>query len=638
MTTLEELLKKSRAGAFAPELDNKVPDRSSTAAPEKKPVPAATEQAPAEYTTHYVTTRDQAESAVKALIHEVKDRDNGTFGVDIETAKKAPHAHLEQAGLEPHLSEIRLFQICANPETVYVFDIKATGLEVLQPLFQYNMVAHNALFELKHLYHAGITVPSMDCTLLMHNALTGKRSSLKDLVKRYQKEDISKEEQESDWGAPVLTEQQIEYAGKDAVMALKLYRYLKEKMPGRPQENLYALLKDVQDPVMKMEYHGCNCNAATLLVLMEEWKTKADAALETCRTMLGKDTNLNSPAQISNWLEKNLDKNELERWPKTETGNLETGADVLQRHQHLPFVAPLADYKKYDKLGSFGKGLLKHINPVTGRVHPSFLIGGANTGRFTCNNPNFQNIPRDEAIRSLIQAATGCKLVSADYSQVELRILAMTANESVMLKAYEDGKDLHRLTASNVSGIPFEDVTGEQRRAAKAINFGLVFGMGAKGLAEYARATYGVEMSVIEAKKASAAYFNTYPGIKIWHKQTYNFGKKYGFIKTPSGRFVRMGDKAYTRSKNAPIQAGAAEVMIAALIEMDRAIIRENLDARIVNMVHDEIVLEVAENQAEKARSVLEQAMVSGMLKIFPQATTNGLVDASIGDNWGETK
>jgi DNA polymerase I len=121
---------------------------------------------------------------------------------------------------------------------------------------------------------------------------------------------------------------------------------------------------------------------------------------------------------------------------------------------------------------------------------------GANTGRFTCSNPNFQNIPRDEAIRSLIQAATGCKLVSADYSQVELRILAMTANESVMLKAYEDGKDLHRLTASNVSGIPFDEVTGEQRRAAKAINFGLVFGMGAKGLAEYARATYGVNQII----------------------------------------------------------------------------------------------------------------------------------------------
>jgi hypothetical protein len=223
MTTLEELLKKSRAGAFAPQLDNKVPDRSSTAAPEKKPVPAAIEEAPAGYTTHYVTTRDQAENAVKALIHEVKDKDNGTFGVDIETAKKAPHAHHAQAGLEPHLSEIRLFQICANPETVYVFDIKATGLEILQPLFQYNMVAHNALFELKHLYHAGITVPNMDCTLLMHNALTGKRRSLKYLAEGHLKEDISKDEQESNWGAPVLTEQQIEYAAKDAVMARSQY-------------------------------------------------------------------------------------------------------------------------------------------------------------------------------------------------------------------------------------------------------------------------------------------------------------------------------------------------------------------------------------------------------------------------------
>jgi DNA polymerase-1 len=516
--------------------------------------------------------------------------------------------------------------------------VKALGLDVLKPLFQYQMVAHNALFELKHLYHAGIEVPQMHCTLLIYNVLARGRESLKYLAEKYLREKISKDEQDSDWGQETLSPQQITYAAKDAVLVLRLYDILKHKLKDRPQEKLYELLRQAQYPVMKLEYYGCGIDAGKLAGFLIQREKQVASAKIACQKLMGKNMNLNSSPQISGWLKKNLTKADLAKWPKTETGHLKTDDTALQKYKHLPFVSPLAEYKGLSKLHAIGKGFIEHLNPVTGRIHASFMIGGANTGRFTCRKPNLQNTPRDKEIRALFIATKGYKLVSADYSQVELRILAMIANEKVMLKAYEDGKDLHRLTASKISGIPFDEVTSEQRRAAKAINFGLVFGMGAESLAEYARATYGVKMSVAEAKKARKTYFQTYPGIQTWHKKTTAHGKARGFIRTPSGRCVAMEGKAFTRSKNAPIQAGAAEVLIAALIELDKAISKENLDVRIVNMVHDEIVLEAVEDQAEQAKDLLERAMISGMLQIFPQACTKDLVEAAIGDNWGETK
>ena len=564
------------------------------------------------------------------------------MGFDIETAKVPAFADKPSAGLDPHLSKIRLAQFCKDTSEAYVFDVWAVGLEVIMPLFDMSLVAHNAVFEIKHLHHAGIEPMEMHCNMLMHNALYGDRISLKNLAKKILNVDLSKEEQVSDWGAETLSEDQIKYAAMDAVMALRIGRVLNMRMMGQPCKRLYSVLWQAQYAVAKMEYNGCNFDVAGHYSLKNEWKSSLEKATISLQAIVGGEVNLSSPKQISDWLETKLTQEDLDAWPKTISGPLQITEDALNGFGHLDFIIPLLEYKKYTKLNStYGDKLLNHVSPVTGRIHPSFSIAGAITGRFTCSKPNTQQMPREDGFRRLFNAPKGRKIIVADYSQVELRVLAMITQDPTMLKAYEQGKDLHKLTASKTSGVPFEDVTKEQRQGAKAVNFGLVFGMGAKGLSQYARATYGVSMSVKNAEKAKKAYFKTYPQIAQWHKQTYTRSKRLRLAETPLGRKVdlrKKPDKIYTRSKNIPVQGGAAEIMLAALISLDNKLIGFGMDAKIVNIVHDEIVLEVVEDQAEKVKEILEESMVEGMLFVFPEAVTSGLVEAAIGNNWTEAK
>jgi len=586
---------------------------------------------------HYISNSSDAEATVKMLMAS-----KGPIGFDIETAKLSIYKDRPLAGLDPHLSTIRLAQFANSFSEAYVFDIRAVGIDVIKPLFEKPLIAHNAVFEIKHLYHADIEPLEMHCSLLMYNALYGDRISLQKAVKRIFKEALPKKEQTSDWGADTLSQSQINYAAVDAIMALKLGGILSKRLNKKDLSKLYRVLWQAQYPVAKMEYYGCNFDMAGHLMLIKAWEAQLEVATEALKSMMGENVNIQSPKQISDWLKKNLSKNSFEKWPKTASGQLEISEKVLNNFSELDIVAPLLTFKKYSKLFStYGNKFAGHINPATGRVHPSFSIAGANTGRFTCSKPNIQQMPRGKNFRMLFKAPPGRKMVVADYSQVELRVLAITTQDPSMLEAYEQGKDLHRLTASKISGVPFEQVTKEQRQGAKAVNFGLVFGMGARGLSAYAKTTYGVRITEKAAKKAIKAYFNTYPKISDWHKITYEESKKYRWAKTPLGRAVDLKavpDKIYTKSKNIPIQGGAAEVMLAALIALDNKIASTGINAKMVNIVHDEIILEVAEEHAGAACSILEEAMIEGMLFVFPEAFTNGLVEAAIGDNWAETK
>lgn len=188
---------------------------------------------------------------------------------------------------------------------------------------------------------------------------------------------------------------------------------------------------------------------------------------------------------------------------------MKTDLEAFQHAPNLPVIEPLKQYKLLRKrLSTFGEGYARHIHPVTGRLHADFMIAGARSGRFRCHNPNVQNAPRDNAFRSLFKAPDGYRLVVADYSQVELRIAALIAQDKTMLDAYELGQDLHRKTAAAVAGIEMDQVTRSQRQAAKAINFGLIYGMGAKGLAAYASSAYGVAMTLEQATTAREIFFS----------------------------------------------------------------------------------------------------------------------------------
>ncbi len=584
----------------------------------------------------YITTQLEAEEVVAQLAgHE------GHLGLDLETAKRPEYANHPQAGRDPHLSRIRLAQIYCGGEEAFVFDLFAIDTAILRPLLRKPFVAHNATFELKHLMHADLEPDTVDCTMLQANALGGGCPKLSVLADELLGWRISKELQTSDWGAPSLTPEQLEYAALDAVLVHKLFPLQARQIRKKRRERCYELMRDAQHAVARMELNGVYFDRAAQEAVMESWRHERKKASEELGELFGAGVNFASPTKLAAWMVRNVDAAVLGKWPRTDRGALKTGAKVLALYTGLPFVKPLLRWKELDKLlTAFGHSYSGHISPATGRIHASFQIAGAGTGRMTCHQPNVQNPPKGGGFRALFAAPPGRTLVVADYSQIELRVMAIVANEKTMLAAYSRGIDLHRKTAAALTGAALDAVTKQQRQMAKAVNFGLLFGQGAPGLAKYARTQYGVDMSEVEARKYRGAFFATYPGLRRWQRRTAELAERSHSVRTPAGR-VRSwkrerGRSRFTAFLNTPIQGGAAEVLQAALTALDRKL--EGLDAKLVNVVHDEIVLEVGPQDVGAAKVALEQAMVEGMLAVFAAAVVEGLVDAHAGENWAAAK
>ena len=573
-----------------------------------------------------------------------------TLAVDIETyaAPKVTTMELnktqqKKCGLDPNLSEIRTVQFYDGGPTAYVFDVKALGgLEALQPLFNKALVAHNAAFELKHLLHKGVTPYRVGCTMLQANILLGDLWSLKDLSKELLGIDISKEQQTSDWSAEILTQEQIEYAALDAVLTKKIFEIQHQKLEGKNLLRPYALMRDAQIAIAKLELTGVFFDVEGHKQMIAHWESEKQRLALELKEVLG-EINPASSMQLGVWLNEKLDKDTLDKWPKTPKGKLKTDATALGLFHSLPLVKPLLDYKDNSKnLNTYGTSYAAHISPVTNRIHASFRIGGTATGRLSCNKPNIQNPPRDKAYRALFCAPEGRKLVVADFSQIELRVAALVANDPTMLAAYENGEDLHKKTAAAVLGVKQEEVTKEQRQMAKAVNFGLLYGQGAKGLARYAKSSYGVDMSEEEAEKARKAFFKTYRGLREWQRQTGRLAEITQRVETMGGR-VRDFSKEekgykYTEALNTPIQGAAAEIMLAALIRVEYAL--RDKDASLVNVVHDEIVVETEASIADDIKKIVETCMSEAFLDIFfgAEKYMKDLVEAHIGSNWAEAK
>jgi len=323
--------------------------------------------------------------------------------------------------------------------------------------------------------------------------------------------------------------------------------------------------------------------------------------------------------------------------------------DYADRHREPPPLPATIDTMAYafqricqgedpwTALGDFSNawyGYAKHIHPVTGRLHGDFQIAGTRGGRFRCTHPNLQNPPRDSAFRSLFAAPEGYRLVVADYSQVELRIAALMAPDKVMLEAYELGQDLHKKTAAAVAGIAMEEVTKVQRQMAKAVNFGLIYGMGANGLAAYASSSYGVTMTPEQATAARDTFFRTYPGIRLWHVRTQARGRVDTAVRTQSGLirdFSREKGFLLTEALNTPVQGSGAECLLRSLALLPKHL--AGLDAKLIHHVHDEVILEVAERDVDAARHALTAAMTEGFLTVFPGAHVRDLVEAHDGKN-----
>lgn len=595
---------------------------------------------PAEAHVHqHVYITDAA--AVTAAIADVTAA-GCTIGLDIETARLPGFENDKQAGLDPHRSRIRLVQLHAGG-TTYVIDMFAVPWTALAGLWGCSLVSHNAVFELKHLIHVGVDVDSIECTMLMANALGDGLPSLADACQKHLGVEVSKDEQTSDWGAAVLTPEQLTYAAEDARLVWRLHQRLAEKLAhSKHRTRCYAFMRDSQRAVACMELAGFGFDKPAHHRWNEELEREYEQKRLAATEQVGAGVNLNSAPQLAQWITQHLTKAELSAWPRTKTEQLETGADALAQWQH-PAADALCEYKQLAKQrSSFGDSLAQHCNPVTGRLHGSFRLAGARTGRMACSKPNLQQAPRSPVFRRLFTAPPGRRLVVADFGQIELRVAAALSGDERMLAAYANGEDLHRQTAAALVEIEPAAVTPEQRQRAKAVNFGLLFGQGSAGLCDYARSNYGVELTLAEAEQYRSTFLQTYKQLARWQKATADEAQRRLRSVTVGGRirdYRAEGDmRPYTKSLNTPVQGAAGELLMVAMTLLEAEL--RDLDAALVNVIHDELVVECTEDSTADVTALLEHCMTAAWLRLFPNypTLTRGIVEAHAGANWAEAK
>jgi DNA polymerase I len=519
----------------------------------------------------YCVTADEAANAVKAVVRDAMGR---PIGLDIETAAspaerarlkaltlslatargklaalkkakasasdtktaardaKALHAHRKMAGqaaLDPRRALIRLVQFYGGGDKAYVVDIVRAGQSALRLLDGLNVVAHNAQFELKHLEHAGVELGEISCTLQAARLLLGeRRMSLADAAADYLDVALDKAEQAGDWGAPNPTRSQLEYAAADAVAVFRLAQKMLPAL-GR-QRAAYEIQLSAVPAVARMELRGFKLDlGAHARLIADLEKERLAAEQEYCAACLeGGHKALaarapSTPGEKEALLTTLLSSDELERWRRTEkSGALSTRRSELLRAGHYPPIRALVKLSRIDKiLSSFGQTLAALASPATGRIHAHYRVAGTASGRASCAGPNLQQVPRDPRFRALFVPEPGCVFIVADYSAMELRAAAYISRDASMTKAFEEGRDLHRITAARMSGKPLEDVTDEERRGAKAVNFGGIYGQGADGLVQSAWAQWGLVLDPAEAKAWLQAFENSYRGFARWRREHY---------------------------------------------------------------------------------------------------------------------
>ena len=357
---------------------------------------------------------------------------------------------------------------------------------------------------------------------------------------------------------------------------------------------------------------------------------------QRAKEVAGQPFNLNSPKQIQEVL---FEKNQLPVLKKTPSGQPSTDEDVLEELAlDYPLARLILDYRTLSKLKStYTDKLPRMVNPRTGRVHTNFAQAVAVTGRLSSNEPNLQNIPIRNAegrrIREAFVAPPGHHILSADYSQVELRIMAHLSGDENLMAAFQSGEDVHRRTAAEIFGIPGSEVTSEQRRYAKTINFGLIYGMSAFGLA----AQLGIERSA--AQQYMERYFMRYPRVKAYMDQTRKSAREKGYVETVFGRRLYMIDIRASNNQrrqaaeraaiNAPMQGTAADLIKLAMIEVHRWLREQQLGSRLVLQVHDELVFEVPDAEVELLKRELPRLMTG-----VAQLSVPLVVDVGVGPNW----
>lgn len=573
------------------------------------------------------------------------------FGLDTETESLPEYKYISTAALNPHLSRIRLLQLYAE-DTCFVIDMRAVykspGLKKLLRKFlaKHRFVAHNAVFDLSFLKHPDLAVTKIDmgCTMMLTRLIfhayqpddAGMKASLAALSEELLGVPMLKHNQASDWSVDDLLFEQIEYAALDAVAVRKLVPHLVKGMNKYKLRNYYDLLKKAMHPIVAMQLNGFGLDVEPYRELVVKWRAELYKAKKEVAAITGIEEITGH--KLAEWLSTHLDKDTLALWPTTDTGILKTDSHVFADFNYLPIVKPFAEYQKRKTLtSSFGMAMLDRINPATGKLHSSFNLTGTRTGRMSCSSPNVQQMPRDEDVRTKFIPEKGYVFACADFSQIELRVAAEISQDKAMLKAYRDGVDLHALTASKISGKPINKISKEERRAAKAIRFGTLFGIGAKKLGHYVKKSYGIDITLEESRATMKALSVLYYGYSGWQQNQVDTCAQSLYVRTPTGKLRRLDpENTYGTSMNTPIQGGAAECMLNALILLYQRL--NGLDAKLINCVHDEVIVQCTETYYPVVKKIIEDSMRDGFLAVFPKGITRGICECKMGKNWGEAK
>ncbi len=434
------------------------------------------------------------------------------------------------------------------------------------------------------------------------------------------------------------------YAAEDADVTLRLWQLLKPRLAAEAKTTVYETLeRPLVEVLASMEQNGITVDRTVLARLSGEFAGIMGKLETQIHELAGEPFNIGSPKQLGEIL---FGKMGLEGGKKTATGAWSTGADVLDMLAGQGHELPLKvlEWRQLSKLKStYTDALPEFINPATGRVHTSYAMASTSTGRLSSSDPNLQNIPvrteEGRKIRTAFVAQPGAKLISADYSQIELRVLAHVADIPQLKKAFEDGLDIHAMTASEMFDTPIEGMDPMVRRRAKAINFGIIYGISAFGLANQ----LGIERS--EAGHYIKTYFERFPGIKEYMDQTKAFAHEHGYVETIFGRrchFPRMqsgnpSERAFQERAaiNAPIQGSAADIIRRAMVRMPGALEDAGLSAKILLQVHDELIFEAEEAEIEKTMQLAIEVMERATEPVLKLAVPIK-VDARAADNWDE--
>jgi DNA polymerase-1 len=513
-------------------------------------------------------------------------------------------------------------------------------------------IFHNKKYDALVLDKYNIKVNSYDDTMLISYSLGsgGTRHSLDFLAKKYMshsaisfKEIAGSGKNQKSFNEININEASI-YAAEDADITFRLWKILRPRLMSEKISSVYETIeRPLAKVIMDMEKNGVCIDEKILKDLSIKFENDIKKIEKECFEIVGNEFNLGSPKQIGEIL---FDKLKIKGGKKTPSGAWSTDAETLNFLASSGNILPklLLEWRGLSKLKStYTDALPNFINKNTKRIHTSYSMSSTSTGRLSSSDPNLQNIPikneEGKMIRSAFIAEEGYSLISADYSQIELRIIAHISDDNNLKNAFKNDIDIHSLTASEVFGVPIEDMSQDIRRKAKAINFGIIYGISPFGLSNQ------LDISRSEASDYIRSYFEKFPSIRDYMESTKEFAKNNGFVKTLFGRKCIIDDsgnrgpggKAFMERAaiNAPIQGTAADIIKRAMIKIPKNLKKENLETKMIMQVHDELIFETKDSEIEKTMSIVIKEM-SEAHKPVVDLSVDLKVEAASGKNWDQ--